>query len=496
MHSSFQNNTPKNNSDIFNSNTNSNIKYTTNSSKLNNINDINNGVFKLVVKNVPANANVEDLTNLFTPFNHLQYKALEGNMKGTVFVDFQNREDCERALKQLHGSKMGGRTLKVEISTGKKKDSKNNTSNNNSNGDNSNNGDGYNINMGIADPSQSVINEITYYLQTRPDFYSQVLNIMSLMNIKLYSKPEIIRQWPLYSQHFEPQPSTQNPPLPEISKNIDEKKSFKRGIDYEESLVNKIVDIKDKKKDEEEDEEEEEWVSDDDVTKNIDPSVIEYTNKLFPSVISPRVLKKVKLSINNNNCIKNQQTTGSKGSEVLLNENIKNKIDKKDVNSDIDNSSSNSNNINTDDNNIEKNNIIDNNNEKKNINFNLNINNEIKDIVTIEQINSNKCTVEEIESIIKGKLNIGEPSNKLYIKNISKHVKSSDFESLFRTLFDSAESMKSNLHIDYHQGGRLHGQAFITFPTTELAITALQQSQGYKFNQKPIIICFSKNKIK
>uniref|UniRef100_A0A0A8XND1 Similar to Os03g0326600 n=1 Tax=Arundo donax TaxID=35708 RepID=A0A0A8XND1_ARUDO len=43
------------------------------------------------------------------------------------------------------------------------------------------------------------------------------------------------------------------------------------------------------------------------------------------------------------------------------------------------------------------------------------------------------------------------------------------------------------------QEGRMRGQAFVTFPTVELAQHALNLVHGYVFKGKPMIIQFGRN---
>ncbi|KAL0292932.1 UNVERIFIED_CONTAM: U11/U12 small nuclear ribonucleoprotein [Sesamum radiatum] len=87
----------------------------------------------------------------------------------------------------------------------------------------------------------------------------------------------------------------------------------------------------------------------------------------------------------------------------------------------------------------------------------------------------------------------GDPSPVLYIKNLAKDVVVDDFYFIFGSFFGSIDAAKSNLSVKLMQEGRMRGQAFITFPTVELARNALNMANGYVFKGKPIVIQFGRN---
>ncbi|KAL0334496.1 UNVERIFIED_CONTAM: U11/U12 small nuclear ribonucleoprotein [Sesamum radiatum] len=114
--------------------------------------------------------------------------------------------------------------------------------------------------------------------------------------------------------------------------------------------------------------------------------------------------------------------------------------------------------------------------------------------VTLEELNSGKLPPEEILSLPRFKnYTAGDPSPVLYIKNLAKDVVVDDFYFIFGSLFGSIDAAKSNLSVKLMQEGRMRGQAFITFPTVELARNALNVANGYVFKGKPIVIQFGRN---
>ncbi|RAL48577.1 hypothetical protein DM860_000897 [Cuscuta australis] len=117
-----------------------------------------------------------------------------------------------------------------------------------------------------------------------------------------------------------------------------------------------------------------------------------------------------------------------------------------------------------------------------------------KAVLTIEELKSGKLVPEEILSLpVFKNYSVGNPSCVLYIKNLSRDVIPDDFYFIFGSFFGSIDAARSNLTVKLMQEGRMRGQAFITFPTVELAQNALNLVNGYVFKGKPIVIQFGRN---
>ncbi|KAL1373240.1 hypothetical protein HN51_003229 [Arachis hypogaea] len=114
--------------------------------------------------------------------------------------------------------------------------------------------------------------------------------------------------------------------------------------------------------------------------------------------------------------------------------------------------------------------------------------------LTPEELESGKLPPEEILSLPMFKnYTTGNPAPVLYIKNLAKDVVGEDFFLIFGCLFGSIETAKSCLHVKLMQEGRMRGQAFLTFPSIELAHQGLNLVNGYVFKGKPMIIQFGRN---
>lgn len=114
--------------------------------------------------------------------------------------------------------------------------------------------------------------------------------------------------------------------------------------------------------------------------------------------------------------------------------------------------------------------------------------------LTPEELERGKLPPEEILSLPMFKnYTAGNPAPVLYIKNLAKDVIADDFYFIFGSLFGSIEPAKSGLQVKLMQEGRMRGQAFITFPSIELAHHALNLVNGYVLKGKPMIIQFGRN---
>ncbi|XP_076960824.1 U11/U12 small nuclear ribonucleoprotein 65 kDa protein-like isoform X2 [Bidens hawaiensis] len=117
-----------------------------------------------------------------------------------------------------------------------------------------------------------------------------------------------------------------------------------------------------------------------------------------------------------------------------------------------------------------------------------------KSFVTVEELEHGKLPPEEILSLPMFKnYNAGNPAPVLYIKNLAKDVVADDFYYVFGTFFGSIETAKLNLSVKLMQEGRMRGQAFVTFPSIEIAHRAMNVVNGFVFKGKPMIIQFGRN---
>lgn len=123
--------------------------------------------------------------------------------------------------------------------------------------------------------------------------------------------------------------------------------------------------------------------------------------------------------------------------------------------------------------------------------------NDHKPFTTLEELKSGRLPPEEILSLPMFKnYCAGNPSQILYLKNLAKEVIVDDIYFVFGSLFGSIDEAKSSLAVKLMQEGRMRGQAFVTFPSIELAQNALNLVNGYVFKGKPIVIQFGRDPAK
>lgn len=104
-----------------------------------------------------------------------------------------------------------------------------------------------------------------------------------------------------------------------------------------------------------------------------------------------------------------------------------------------------------------------------------------------QKIRDNCITVAERASFpIFKNYERGKPSNKLYLKNLGKHVTQKDLKELYANFSDDVQ-------IDIMKKGRLRGHAFVTFPEEDIAAVALDSTNGYMLHDRPIAVLFGKS---
>jgi len=110
----------------------------------------------------------------------------------------------------------------------------------------------------------------------------------------------------------------------------------------------------------------------------------------------------------------------------------------------------------------------------------------------LDQLIQNRIPLEQILANPKFKnYSAGEPSDKLYLKNLPKNVTVEDIYWIYGRHFPDEKVMKRDLEIQI-MTGRMKGQAFLIFPTVAIAKQALQDTNGYLLRDKPIIAEFGR----
>lgn len=116
------------------------------------------------------------------------------------------------------------------------------------------------------------------------------------------------------------------------------------------------------------------------------------------------------------------------------------------------------------------------------------------DVITKEELEKGRMSSEELSTLPVFKdYSPGAPAPKLYIKNIAKSVEVKDLESIYKRFHKKGDSTEDLFNIKLMKEGRMKGQAFITFNSVESAQQALEETNGYVFKEKPLIVMFAKS---
>ena len=90
----------------------------------------------------------------------------------------------------------------------------------------------------------------------------------------------------------------------------------------------------------------------------------------------------------------------------------------------------------------------------------------------------------------------GDASSRLYLKNLAKSVTERDINFIFGRYVDfSRDEDKRSYLITLMRGGRMRGQAFVGLPSPEVALRALEDTNGCILHGKPIVVTFARSAI-
>ncbi|ROT65826.1 RNA-binding region-containing protein 3 isoform X1 [Penaeus vannamei] len=121
---------------------------------------------------------------------------------------------------------------------------------------------------------------------------------------------------------------------------------------------------------------------------------------------------------------------------------------------------------------------------------------EAKKYITKEELDNNKISKADwpLLTVFKN-YKAGDPTIKLYIKNLAKTVTEEDLKHIYgRYIFWQNDEEAETFTIRLMKEGRMKGQAFVTFPSVEQASEALEDTNGFILKDKPMVVVFGKVK--
>ena len=110
--------------------------------------------------------------------------------------------------------------------------------------------------------------------------------------------------------------------------------------------------------------------------------------------------------------------------------------------------------------------------------------------LSIHQLDANRMSADAIKADKRfRKYSPGEPTCGLFVKNLPRSVTEAQVRSLFGCIFESTGDADTCMAVQVLKG-RMRGQAFVTFPTTSIAATALRCAHGYMMRgaNHPVVI--------
>lgn len=118
-----------------------------------------------------------------------------------------------------------------------------------------------------------------------------------------------------------------------------------------------------------------------------------------------------------------------------------------------------------------------------------------QDFISPVALREGRLSEKEMNNVsVFKKYESGDPTSRLYIKNLAKHVTESDLHYIYGRYVDwDVEEEKIMYYIQLMKEGRMKGQAFITLPNEEKAKAALKDSNGFVLSGRPMVVQFSRS---
>ncbi|XP_008278442.1 RNA-binding region-containing protein 3 [Stegastes partitus] len=116
-------------------------------------------------------------------------------------------------------------------------------------------------------------------------------------------------------------------------------------------------------------------------------------------------------------------------------------------------------------------------------------------IISRKELEKGRLSRDEIKrmSVFKN-YEPGEPTCRLYVKNIAKQVEEKDLKYIYGRYIDpSSEAERNMFDIVLMKEGRMKGQAFVGLPSEQSAEKALRDTNGYVLYDKPLVVQFARS---
>lgn len=116
-----------------------------------------------------------------------------------------------------------------------------------------------------------------------------------------------------------------------------------------------------------------------------------------------------------------------------------------------------------------------------------------QEVITSNQLANNRISANDQRLLpVFKNYHPGKPSNRLYIKNLTKQVEEKDLHFIYRKYIVPELKTEFEYDVRLMQEGRMKGQAFITLQNVEQAQLALNETNGFILKDKPMVVQFAK----
>ncbi|KAF6716397.1 RNA-binding protein 40 [Oryzias melastigma] len=119
----------------------------------------------------------------------------------------------------------------------------------------------------------------------------------------------------------------------------------------------------------------------------------------------------------------------------------------------------------------------------------------VSDVISRKELEKGRLAKDEMKrmSVFKN-YEAGEPTCRLYVKNISKQVEEKDLRYIYGRYIDpSSEAERNMFDVVLMKEGRMKGQAFIGLPNEQSAEKALRETNGFVLHDKPLVVQFARS---
>ncbi|XP_057680698.1 RNA-binding region-containing protein 3 [Corythoichthys intestinalis] len=117
------------------------------------------------------------------------------------------------------------------------------------------------------------------------------------------------------------------------------------------------------------------------------------------------------------------------------------------------------------------------------------------DVISRKELEKGRLSRDEIKrmSVFKN-YEPGEPTCRLYVKNIAKQVEEKDLKYIYGRYIDASSEVERNMFdVVLMKEGRMKGQAFVGLSSEQSAEKALRETNGYVLFDKPLVVQFARS---